>query len=363
MFSHHTCISTWRCGFSESSYPVHFTDIKPGRGDSDVKYALATYDQHGNKLLLSKPSASIDQETSIFFSLPSSLVTRTTTEMDCFFGNEQTPVCQLGSSMGDLEGQFVTFDKNMMASYENYIFRIDDKKGINGTKGGRMYANKAWMESVLGKAASLEDIRNVLSVQMWSHQESGYNMAQLYKVVNEVISSLTTVINSVGKLDDELIGRLVGIEGRSKWFNSDLFHMCPCFQLGDFGDSNCASGYVFSEGRVRLDPDGSKCTSYGGATTPLYLFDNISYKFAVLHTPPAHGVSQDWEGWSWLASEKQKLIETVTFQDSVSGGNNVLGQLYQETLAQFNLWRWFERFSTFAAWASLFLSLINCIRK
>nr|UTQ48798.1 hemagglutinin [Quaranjavirus quaranfilense] len=363
MFAHHTCISTWRCGFSKNSYPVHFTNVKKGRGDEDISYTLATYDRHGSILSLDKASVKIDQETTLSFELPQSLVSKSSTEIDCFFGNEQTPVCQLNEHFEEFNGQFVTFNEDYTATYGNYLLALNDKKAINGSIGAKKFANKAWVERQLGKAASLEDVRNILSIQMWSHQESGYNLVQLYKVVSEMMNTLTTVINSVGKLDDELIGRLIGVEGRSKWFNSELFHMCPCFQLGSFGDSNCASGYIFSEGRVKVDKDGSKCTSFGGSITPLYLFDNVSYKFAVLHTPPAQGVAQDWEGWSWLAAEKQRLIETMAFQDSVSGGSNVLSQLYNEALDSFNIWKWFERFSTLAAWGALIISILNMVKK
>ncbi|QQO86216.1 hemagglutinin [Lake Chad virus] len=364
-FPYHTCISTWRCGVSKSKYPIHFSNVKRTRGgDSpEVFYSLATYDQHGNEIILDKHLYKIDAETNLYFEYGNTEMDTFLTELNCFFGNDQTPVCQLNDKFDEDEGQFVTFGEGLTASFSNFLISLDDEVKISGKSGGKKYANKAWIQSKLGKAASLQDIKEVIDVQMWSHQEAGYNMVQLYQLVGELTNTLTEVINSVGKLDDELIGKLVGVEGRSKWFNKELFHMCPCFQIGDFGDSNCASGYIFADGRIKTDPDGSKCTSYGGAVTPIYLFDNISYQFAVLHTPPAHGVAQDWEGWSWLASEKEKLVETMIFQDSVAGGKNVLSQLYKETVDSFNIWRYFERFSALAAWLALIISILGCLRR
>lgn len=146
--------------------------------------------------------------------------------------------------------------------------------------------------------------------------ETNYNLFQLFQALVSIQEKLLATIESVAKLDDELIGKVMGIQSRTKWFNDKIFHLCPCFQIHPENQSNCAGNFIYKNGRYVTTLDQSVCSSFSsGSVTYLNLTTSANLEFGVLHFPPPQGTTASWEGWSWLADQKQHLIDSMMFHD------------------------------------------------
>ncbi|AIY25033.1 hemagglutinin protein [Wellfleet Bay virus] len=358
LFPHHACISTWRCGFHKTKIPIH---VK-----KDGLIQPATYGPKGEEITLDKKWYKIDSETIVTWE--NRLDTKDFEDViNCFEDRNSPLICQLTDNFEEYSNQFVEMSKEFTGVIGPYYIQIEDHNGSMQTNGTRIYVSNKWATSKLGKAASLEDVKGVILAQIYTHSETVYNLVQVAKQLTDLQEKVIILTNSVSKLDDELMGQMVGILSRSKWFNKELFYMCPCFQINDFNLSNCAAGFTFTDGRITEVNSNTKCTTYSDESViTLYPFKRRKYEFSTLQMPPVHGAAQDWEGWSWLASQKQNLINSIIFRDEVASGTGkggVLNALYNQTMQYFSLWSWLEKFTTCAAWLALLISVINFMRK
>ncbi|ASR92126.1 hemagglutinin protein [Araguari virus] len=366
-FPHHACVSSWRCGFTVTHFPLHVMRSnreKVGTDHFGQMLGAATYDAHGNEIPIDTGKATPDDETMMCFDFLGVTKGEFETEVSCFGTGTEAYTCQLNDKFGDYSGSYVTFNSDYVAYIGNYMISLTGKVKeltLNGTSVG----NRHWMKTKAATAASVEDLSLVSQAQLYLHQEMEYNLLKVAQSIAELEQKVIKIVNSVSKLDDELMGEILGVFSRTKWFNRELFHMCPCFQVGDDGMSNCASGYAFVDGRLKIQDESVQCTSYSpDSIIRMYPFTNLTYTFSKLHIPPEKGVSQDWEGWSWLSERKMDLLKAMAFQSSVSSGNaGVLSILYETAAQTFSIWSWFTKFSSFAAWLGLLLAVISICRK
>lgn len=91
----------------------------------------------------------------------------------------------------------------------------------------------------LQKAASVEDIKEVLSEISYIQMQGVHNILEVYNtitIINELISAL---IKSLSHIDQRLIGKILRNNAASRWINPETFQMCPCIDESFDKMSNC----------------------------------------------------------------------------------------------------------------------------
>nr|URY50687.1 HA protein [Quaranjavirus sp.] len=362
VFARHSCISTWRCGFHETEFPLY---LKWSKG---VPTTL-TYNSKGEPLDVGAGYLKMDSQTVLLFKDPGPVLSYEVT-VHCYQQRKMPRTCQLPEDdrLRDASGLILNIDENGSGSTNNVIVQVSldaehphDKRQL-GNKG----VSKTFKTSQISSAVSIEDLRPILISMVYEASETNYNLFQLLRSVGELMVTTRKIIESTSKLDDELLGRIMGVQTKTKWFNDHLFHLCPCYQIPRKTNGNCADHFIYKEGRYVPEGPDSHCSSFSdGSVTTLNLTNLYNLTFSTLSYPPPRGTSSSWEGWSWLAEQKENLFETMAFKDETtsSDSSNPLSKLYNEGVSYFSFWTFWSRYMPFVTLVTFVMSLYALIKK
>jgi hypothetical protein len=90
----------------------------------------------------------------------------------------------------------------------------------------------------------LEDIK-------YTKAELLFNLEKVTRSFQDLSRVMAHVVNSLGKTDPYLIGRIMGTNDTTKWMNENLFYQCRPARQRMTGVSNCGGGRIFSNGQTR----------------------------------------------------------------------------------------------------------------
>nr|BDF92398.1 envelope glycoprotein [Oba virus] len=355
LFPYHTCLSTWRCGIWSGELPV-FVSL-----NKDSSPMISTIDRNGKQHSIfprGKQLIKIDSTTNLYIPEQEILRQEHRTEAQCFGGK-------------DLDDIYCHFQHPVTKNY--IIVQMFNGQGcleslcvaISDVPGAKLNFHKA-MEARLNqikKAASIEDLRAVALQNEYQNREYLWNLAQIYLHLTDLEKRVLEIVRSSAKVDDELIGRMLGHRTRTKWYNNDLFHLCPCYNVPMDKFSNCAEKFIYSSGRIidRTKTSSDLCSTYSPESVQnITLIKNSNISISRLDVPPAAGSASSWDGWSWLAERKEDLLTSMTLSTQIAGGGSqtVIGQLYQESVGFFNFSRVFHFIGSGCGMLALVLVLV-----
>nr|UQT02517.1 hemagglutinin protein [Red mite quaranjavirus] len=347
-FPHHACVSTWRCGVKSFESPTNQVYT-----DKGIKVTVSVPHQSAVKLDFDSDFYNISPEGyAMYITQP----TYNTMEIkaNCYNLTDSGSVyCEL---MRDSIHSVIRLDERGNG--------CSDSICVMGSHYQRTKPNHP-VEG-LDEAVSKADLLNTINALHYSVMELQYNEGLMRQRMWKLEKLMYTTLESVGKIDDELIGQALGTNQRSKWFNHKIFNMCPCYKVNLTGLSNCGGGYMFQNGRITEQMDDAPCSQYSeGAITSLKIIDGEEMTFSSLQDPPLRGTVEDWDGWTWLAEKKQSLVDSALLYKGISesGSNSTLGYLYRTSVSSFHLLNGFNLTSGFISWVALILSLYAVIRR
>nr|UAJ23567.1 HA [Granville quaranjavirus] len=362
LFARHTCISSWRCGVHDTVFPLYLV-MRDGVPRSLV------YDSKGRPLDAETPYHSLNPETALLLEKLGPVLSFKV-DANCYQQKDSPLTCQLPSDnkLGSASGLIIDADSEGFGHVANIIVKIEiNKEHPNDSKdAGRRGVTRKYKTNKIAAAVSIEDLRPVLISMVYEAGETNFNLFQLLRAIRELTVMMRKVIESTSKLDDELIGKVIGVQTKTKWFNDRLFHLCPCYQIPRETNGNCADHFIYKEGRYVPETENSRCSSYSeGSITPLNLTRLFNLTFSTLSFPPPRGTSSSWEGWSWLAEQKENLIDTMAFKDETTSptSGNPLSKFYNEELGFFSFWTIWSRYMPFVTLITFFMALYSILRK
>nr|APG77868.1 hemagglutinin [Beihai orthomyxo-like virus 1] len=213
-------------------------------------------------------------------------------------------------------------------------------------------------------SASIADVEQLRETTTFLVKMIQHDVLALMKTMQTMMRVNTKMINSLAKMDDRLIGNIINNQIKTTWFNEKLFKICPCYRLKKAKHSNCYEDYIFKDGRYILNKDFSKCVSIGDSLIQNMTIFNISTPFMFeMNIPPPEGSSNSWDGWSWLAEKKQKIIDSMLYAEESSNPESSISQFFSEGFSSIFGWGIFTKISGFIGWIAFFMALIALCRR
>lgn len=304
-FPFHTCNLSYRCGIHITQFPTFLTRSK-------TAWKAYTEFANGTELILDARDYCVSGDM-VMRKVADHQMEIEEIRIPCF---ESTG--KLLSCYDKTFGNFIEFQKSwrclgkvcyeLADPKEHTMQRLDDNS---------MYAKL--------QAASKEDLLKVIANEHMLNEEMRYNFGLVLK---ELTSLKKTVINSIvssAKIDDRLIGSILGYPAKTQFVSENEFYLLPCAEVNDPG-SNCYKNLIFKNGRWIHRENGSDCLNLTNAT-PLNLFKQQEMWFAEMVDEEPIGTAEDFEGWTYFAKEQQNFKNTMEWTKSgrSSSMNDLLG--------------------------------------
>nr|APG77909.1 hemagglutinin [Hubei orthoptera virus 6] len=295
-FAHHTCNLQWRCGFHEAGWETYLT-INSG---TPIPYVVN---------MNSTPIYTLDLHY--------------TSYSDYFLFKERDAKIRTYTATLDCHGrrQLICYDKDT-----GIIIDLKDGKtqcfaNICYTTSGIPLEEQNVHNLVQKKGASLEDLEHAYHDIHLNHEELKYNFLILNRELNSLRKTITTMIESLAKIDDRLIGEILGNSGRTRFLSKSNFLISPC-SADLVTNTNCVNNSIFEDGRWVHNEDLTKCITFNGSQDiEVWQSYNLWYPDIVLKKTV--GVVGDQEGWSFLASSKSSLIDSMLVTKNMGKSTSV----------------------------------------
>jgi len=340
-FARHMCVTDWKCKIKNFSLPI-FVDSNLNiysYFQNSSKFNIERLDTkcfnnfcNFYKIYYLEPGFSFILDTKINATLKDY-------EAECFRNEKmKSSICSIKKSeLSEIIG--MTFQHNDESTdgfmlKEGYFIKYIDKpikisSSMHGlkTKLGNFYQTNDQ------KSASIDDIMKVQNEIMYTMSETHHNVAFLNMHINILHNVINKIIKSVSKIDDELVSNIINKKGKSKWLNKDIFNLCPCFDEKMDSSENCKGDFIFKNGRItqKTEENTKYCAKfdYKNVKNIDYFSDDDEIVINELMYPPPKGTSSDWDGWSWMASEKDNVNNAITFSTTTSN-SNIFQTLFDE---------------------------------
>lgn len=75
--------------------------------------------------------------------------------------------------------------------------------------------------------ANIEDVHHLLEIEHLFNEELRYNFANVLEILRQQQRTINSLVTSIAKIDDKLIGNIMGNKGRSKFINEETFYLYP----------------------------------------------------------------------------------------------------------------------------------------
>lgn len=284
-FAFHTCNLSWRCGIHKSTFP---TFIKRHLN----RWVEYTVHSNGTELQLDERD---------YWKFNDIVIRKTTShealvenvDMPCFWKHEHKELACYDEQFGN----FVEFYQQTMCIGKYCYFTTQN----NITRFGQ--EKKSDLANL--KAASIEDLKQIIAEEHMLNEELRYNFGQILASYQSLRRMMQSIILSTAKVDDRLIGNILGQPARSHFVSDSTFHLSPCSDPAASAQ-NCANGLIFKDGRWTKLTGSAECQNITGVR-PLDLFEKIELWFPDGKDFSPVGVAEDMEGWSFVAHEKTNL--------------------------------------------------------
>lgn len=299
-FAYHTCELNWRCGVSYSKIPLMLKMVG--------KVAVPFFALPNGTLGKVNEYFKIDGQTAIHLSKNQNVKTNKM-EMKCVKENDKywciDPDSRVGFPIDEKSREFCLYSVCYVYSYISKPKRIEGDYKI--------------------KHASIDDLQSFLAKEMMDVEELKYTVLQISHRTLVLEALLLKLINSVSKIDDKLIPKIVSGDFSTEFLSNDAFLIKPCLKEPNVG-SNCIGNKIFKEGRWIVNKNKANCINLQ-KIKEIDLFNVLDIWLPEVSENKAMGTPDDYTGWSFYAHNKEALIDTMEF--TRNGGK---GTSFQDVL-------------------------------
>nr|QMP82330.1 hemagglutinin [Phasmatodean orthomyxo-related virus OKIAV172] len=359
-FPYHTCVSSWKCNYLITSFPIRLVGDK-------AKPELVTSSQTGDDL----PLQSVDGyktpngETIIYF-VEAVKSPRTIREVpvSCF-DNGESIMCMTHNSNGVPQGLAIDLDRKSLCGYNtNYHLCVNSAMEVIINKKTTKYigTKEGFDNNTSFKAASEIDLRETVMDLRITQMQSQYNALENSKSIGQLQDIVLKMAQSISKIDDHLVGNLLNKKMTTSWINADFFKMCDSLDSEIPSNTNCKGSAIYKHGRTGRRTKDHLCFPINKERLRmLKIFSKPDIRVDEVLKTSYTAAHEDLEGWSWVSMNVEKVIESVgsTSKRDESEIN--------QTVVDTNSWifgpifSWFVALTTPVAWISLLIAA--CGRK
>jgi hypothetical protein len=301
-FAHHTCNRSWRCGFSKSKL---FTKLTCD--DDTDECTVHTLDSEGYVLNVSVDKAfHKDGVSMVLTSKPTAKI------------REERVACLLIKDDKDhsdiivrehclIEGDIYDLAKNSWECKFNKCIKRKTEQ-ISRPRPNTWHPERA-AKYTEGTSATKGDLMHVQEELMYENDVLRMNIELMHAHINKLNNMLHSLIVSVAKVDERLIGNLMNNSVSSTFLSDDTFLLMPCTNPPAH-TSNCYNNSIYKEGRWVSNTDMSQCIDFSNYRE-LAIDDDIEFWIPTIGNTSYHESWKDASGWSFIAQQKNNLINTM----------------------------------------------------
>lgn len=288
-FLFHTCNLSWRCGLHIAKFPTFLT-----RNNNSWKAYTAF--ANGTEFYLDTTSYWVLDDM-ILKTVKIHQTVYSSVEVQCFLDDNFETACY-DSETGiffELVDNYYCFQKTcylLANTHKKYNFKQNHIDEITQLK-----------------SAGLSDVAMVLAQERMLNEQMRYNFGKLTEEVVELRKILVNVILSVSKIDDRLIGNVMGHPARSQFLGETEFLLSPCAEPLTQG-TNCVKDLIFKNGRWLKLKDSSECLNLTSVKS-LNPFIRQELWLPRIKQQQLVGIAENFEGWSYFANERDNLDKAM----------------------------------------------------
>nr|QBQ64970.1 glycoprotein [Thogotovirus dhoriense] len=325
-FAYHTCNLSWRCGLKSVHTEVRLqatggltamVAVMPNGTLIPIESSRPTYWTEGSFAYLYDPTNTEKKTESTF--------------LWCFKEHVR-PTMSLNGAVYDSHYFAGTHEGNPQFKFycrdNGYYFELASSLVClptscykrEGTMINTMHP-ETWKVSEKLHAASQFDVNNVVHSLVYETEGLRLALSQLdhrFATLSRLFNRLT---QSLAKIDDRLLGTLLGQDVSSRFISPTKFTLSPCLSTPE-GDSNCHNSSIYRDGRWVHNSDPTQCFSLS-KSQPINLYRFKDLWMPQLLNVAVEGIVADEEGWSFVAQSKQALIDTMTYTKNGGKGTSL----------------------------------------
>jgi Baculovirus gp64 envelope glycoprotein family len=301
-FAHHTCNRSWRCGFSMSK--LYTKLICDDDNDECTVYTLdiegkiinVTVDKAYHKdgvsmVLLKKPEPTFREvQASCLLIKDNTANPDSVTREHCLVEGD---IFDLAKNTWDCK-----FNKCIKRKTEHTVKERPD----------RWHPRRAPKYDE-GSAATKGDLMHIQEELMYENDVLRMNLELMHAHINKLNNMMHSLIVSVAKVDERLIGNLMNNSVSSTFLSDDTFLLMPCTKPPP-QTSNCYNNSIYKEGRWVSNTDTSQCIDFSNYKE-LAIDDDVEFWIPTIGNTTYHDSWKDASGWSFIAQQKSNLINTM----------------------------------------------------
>lgn len=301
-FPFHTCNVSWRCGVHKTRFPTFITMGPHGwlaytEYSNGTEIVIDTRDYWKTGDMALKKTAEYEWERDEF-------------KAPCFMVSGKFFACY-----DDKFGNFVEFKSHWACEGKTcYLLKEEGMDTIT--------EHTKSFETANLKAPSIEDLRHTIETEHMLNEEMRYNFGLVLSQVTKLQQILTKVITSAGKVDDRLLGAVLGYPARSQFISEETFYLSPCADIIPTNHSNCYKNLVFKNGRWINKTAEVKCLDLE-KTENLEIFEHKDMWFPEIVDQDLIGTATDFEGWTYYAREQDNLKQTMEWTKNSQSSTSI----------------------------------------
>nr|QOQ34676.1 glycoprotein [Thogotovirus dhoriense] len=326
-FAYHTCNLSWRCGFKSTH-----TDVRLQASGGLVSMVAVLPNGTLIPIANSKPTYWTDDSFAYLYD-PTNTEKKTESTFLWCFKEHIRPMTELSGAMYDTHYLGGTYDQSPQFNYycrdNGYYFELPANRLVclptscykrEGAIVNTMHPD-TWKISEKLHSASQFDVNNVVHSLVYETEGLRLALSQLdhrFATLSKLFNKLT---QSLAKIDDRLLGTLLGQDVSSRFISPTRFMLSPCLSTPE-GESNCHNNSIYRDGRWVHNSDPTQCFSLS-KSQPVDLYSFKELWLPQLLDVNVEGVVADEEGWSFVAQSRQALIDTMTYTKNGGKGTSL----------------------------------------
>lgn len=141
-----------------------------------------------------------------------------------------------------------------------------------------------------------EDLKKVIATEHMLNEKMRYNFGLILQRFAKLEQIVTKVILTTAKVDDKLLGSVLGYPAKTQFLSDDVFFLSPCAEIAP-PNSNCYKNLIFLNGRWMNRENENECLNLTKSTN-LTLFKHNEMWFPQIIDQEVIGTSENFQGWT-----------------------------------------------------------------
>nr|UYX69298.1 GP [Tiliqua thogotovirus] len=367
-FAYHMCHISWRCGISKSS--AYF-----GLEINGSSISKKSYFPNGTSKVHTEPIYLTEDDTAFYFGGNGS-VHKEQVKLKCFYENSKSKKIFDTMSSSNMRAALIalltiseTGDVYCQEGHE--FFKASTETSYCGRHScytwtkpivtHRINQSIQTINSSDTSGASIEDVKNVLHMLNWELEALRMSFKELDARHRKTSEVLDLMVESISKIDDRLIGNILGTDQSSRFIDKRHFFLHQCSGTGK------TTNITYRDGRetpVSLDISHITQNFTHVNSTPIVILEAGKLWYPKAHTVELRGTVKEEPGWTFYANAKEALSQSLIISHHGGAGTSLedILSLPAGAIASMMHWSWWTGWFHYALYGVVGFLVFKLIR-